>query len=272
MPGISVPRIAIPFNNVAAFGITETIRTPLYGLLYNWYAMSSSNGISPSGFRVATPTEWGALVTGLGGSSVGGGAMKEAGLSHWYTPNTGATNSSEFTALGNGKRTTNGVIDAYFTSLKGGAYFHTKETYTEQWQCWYNNTSSYGLIGGSPTLNDKKWGMAIRCIMIDPSLWYSGMTVTDYDGNIYNTVKIGTQVWLRQNLATTHYSNGVVIPEVTDAASWTALTTHGLCAYENNWSYVFTTTDVTSVPYNALLNDDGTAIINDDGSYILTSD
>ena len=35
-------------------------------------------------------------------------------------------------------------------------------------------------------------------------------TVTDYDGNVYNTVKIGTQCWMKQNLRTKHYANGGV--------------------------------------------------------------
>lgn len=37
-------------------------------------------------------------------------------------------------------------------------------------------------------------------------------TVTDYDGNIYNTVQIGNQCWMKENLRTTHYSNGEEIP------------------------------------------------------------
>lgn len=37
-------------------------------------------------------------------------------------------------------------------------------------------------------------------------------TVTDYDGNTYNTVKIGNQCWMKENLRTTHYTNGESIP------------------------------------------------------------
>lgn len=47
--------------------------------------------------------------------------------------------------------------------------------------------------------------------------------VIDIDGNVYHTVRIGTQVWLRENLKVTHYRNGDPIPNVTDGAQWTAL-------------------------------------------------
>lgn len=36
-------------------------------------------------------------------------------------------------------------------------------------------------------------------------------TVTDYDGNVYNTIYIGAQCWMKENLKTTHYSNGAII-------------------------------------------------------------
>ena len=44
-------------------------------------------------------------------------------------------------------------------------------------------------------------------------------TVTDYDGNTYITVQIGQQCWMKENLRTTHYSNGVSIPAGSSTSS-----------------------------------------------------
>ena len=48
-------------------------------------------------------------------------------------------------------------------------------------------------------------------------------TMTDYDGNVYQTVKIGDQWWMAENLRVTHYKNGYAIPLVMDATDWTLL-------------------------------------------------
>ena len=61
-------------------------------------------------------------------------------------------------------------------------------------------------------------------------------TVTDYDGNIYDTIIIGGQTWLRPNLKVTHYNNGVPIPYVSDTAAWKTLTTGARCYYGNDSS------------------------------------
>jgi uncharacterized protein (TIGR02145 family) len=47
--------------------------------------------------------------------------------------------------------------------------------------------------------------------------------VVGYDGNIYNTVKIGDQVWMTENLRAIHYKDGTEIPNVQDADAWAAL-------------------------------------------------
>ena len=61
----------------------------------------------------------------------------------------------------------------------------------------------------------------------------TGNTVTDFDGNVYNTITIGTQIWMKENLKTTHYRNGVNIPQVTDATQWANLTAGAWCNFGN---------------------------------------
>jgi len=58
--------------------------------------------------------------------------------------------------------------------------------------------------------------------------------LTDIDGNVYQTVLIGDQWWITENLKVTHFRNGDPIPDVTDATAWAALSTSAYCAYDNN--------------------------------------
>ena len=58
--------------------------------------------------------------------------------------------------------------------------------------------------------------------------------VTDIDGNIYQTVTIGTQTWMLENLKTTKYNDGTMIPNITNTISWSKLTTGAYCNYDND--------------------------------------
>lgn len=64
-------------------------------------------------------------------------------------------------------------------------------------------------------------------------------TITDVDGNVYHTLKIGTQVWLLENLKVSKYRNGDIIPNVTDNSAWSMLSTGALC-------------DIDELPANSL--------------------
>lgn len=60
---------------------------------------------------------------------------------------------------------------------------------------------------------------------VDSTIFYSEPALTDIDGNVYRTVTIGSQVWMAENLKTTHYNDGVEIEYPgSDNAAWTANT------------------------------------------------
>ncbi len=67
--------------------------------------------------------------------------------------------------------------------------------------------------------------------------WSCGDQITDIDGNAYNTVQIGTQCWMQENLKTTTYNNGTSIPNVTDATAWSNLTSGAYVWYNNDISW-----------------------------------
>jgi len=75
-----------------------------YGAIYNFYTATDSRGLCPLGWHIPTKAEWTTLSNYLGGNSVAGGKLKEAGTIHWQSPNTGATNESGFTALPSGAK------------------------------------------------------------------------------------------------------------------------------------------------------------------------
>ena len=58
--------------------------------------------------------------------------------------------------------------------------------------------------------------------------------VTDVEGNVYTTVKIGAQVWMAENLKTTKYNDQALIPNVTENTEWIALTTDAYSWAQNN--------------------------------------
>jgi len=69
---------------------------------------------------------------------------------------------------------------------------------------------------------------------IDSITFHETSTVNDIDGNSYQTVKIGDQLWIAENLKVIHYRNGDAIPNVTDDTEWGNLTTAAYCNFNNN--------------------------------------
>ena len=58
--------------------------------------------------------------------------------------------------------------------------------------------------------------------------------VTDIDGNVYQNVQIGEQLWMAENLKVTHYRNGDEIQNITNNGNWWSLSTGAYGDYDNN--------------------------------------
>ncbi len=129
-----------------------------YGKLYNWYAVNDPRGLAPIGWHVPSDAEWTTLSTCLGGVALAGGAMKEAGTSHWLPPNNAATNSSGFTGLPGAFRGEDGV----FYGIGDGADFWSSTevgpAFGQIRWLWY----SHGTLGNDYYL--KQWGFSVRCL------------------------------------------------------------------------------------------------------------
>jgi uncharacterized protein (TIGR02145 family) len=69
---------------------------------------------------------------------------------------------------------------------------------------------------------------------IDRTFTTDPVTVTDRDGNVYHVIRIGSQLWFKENLKTTTFSNGNSIPHVSNGSAWSTLTDPGYCWYNNN--------------------------------------
>jgi uncharacterized protein (TIGR02145 family) len=143
-----------------------------YGLLYNFHAVNNTNQIAPEGWHVASNDEWKELEMHLGMSQEQadltlwrgtdeGGKLKETGLTHWTTPNTGATNESGFSALAGGFRDDTGN----YIGMSTGAYIWTSTGLTAS-----NNVNAlirilaYNRAKISRVGFPRLYGLSVRCV------------------------------------------------------------------------------------------------------------
>lgn len=141
-----------------------------YGVLYNWpaamagSASSSANpsgvqGISPAGWHLPSDAEWTELMNYLGGESISGGKLKEAGTTHWNSPNKDATNETGFTAL------SGGLCDCFYGSFSNiGDYSNWwSATDVDIINVWKWNLS-YDSSGIDRYDMSKDCGFYVRCV------------------------------------------------------------------------------------------------------------
>ena len=146
-------------------------------------------------------------------SAIGGGNIIDNGGSHiqakgvcWST-NPDPTVSDSKTIDGSG-------MENFTSSLTG------LDPYSKYYICAYA-TNSVGTGYGEE--------VSIR------TLW-DNSNIVDYDGNTYQSLQIGEQVWMKENLKVTHYSDGSLIPLVEDSAALASmeLSDRAYCWYDNH--------------------------------------
>lgn len=140
-----------------------------YGVLYNWTAAmagASSSDLNPSGVQGVCPEGWHLpsdfeflyLTFCLGGDSIAGGKLKEAGTLHWVTPNTGATNESGFTALPGGFCDN---VGAFYDITRNSIWWTTSE-FNSMRAYYYNIIYSSAYLSKYNVTKDR--GHSVRCV------------------------------------------------------------------------------------------------------------
>jgi len=125
-----------------------------HGYLYTWETATKA---CPEGWRLPSMQDWWFLSNFLGGDEVSGGKLKQTGTTSWESPNTGATNSSGFTALSSGRSG-----DKAMEHIGKTTFFWTNvddDDATSWCGVLYSSRGDLALI---PI--EKKNGFSVRCI------------------------------------------------------------------------------------------------------------
>jgi uncharacterized protein (TIGR02145 family) len=140
----------------------DTLNKNVYGAMYNWFVVGDKRKICPVGWHVPSDSEWTKLTDFLGGKDIAGMKMKEAGLMHWASPNSGASNLSGFTALPAGSRYSS-IRDDFLGLGYYCTWWSSSENSLDSESAWYRSLSKFNIIVERNTYW-KIVGYSVRCI------------------------------------------------------------------------------------------------------------
>jgi len=241
-------RTTIPPVGSTRINITKVIdqNDIVYGSLYNGYAVNDSRFLANVGWKVPDKDDLFALIDFIDptnvdhSSNIGGGYLKDTPLLYWESPNVGADNSYGFNLRGSGFRLTTGA----FANLKDQTNLWTSDLYS-----FYANSQSavFEIFDLSPISQNN--GHCVRLLKETTTLLHgeTGIYIGN-DGSVYNTICIGTQEWLSENLIETKFRDGDTISNVTDGTSWGSSTSAAMCYYNNDILNAYTTVVITGDP------------------------
>jgi uncharacterized protein (TIGR02145 family) len=185
-----------------------------YGGLYQWnemmqyFSTPGVKGICPDGWHIPTDGEYCTMtqfvdptvdcgIIGWSGTDVG---IKMKSTAGWYGGGNG-TNISGFTALPGGSLNTNGNFN-YVTM--SASLWSSSESGSNAWPRGLGHDDA----GIRRVSYNKSYGFSVRCVK-NPSWSCSDIIVDARDGQVYNTVQIGTQCWIKENM-----NIGTMIPGI----------------------------------------------------------
>ncbi len=160
--GDSIPQVTDPTAWAAlttgawCYYLNNTANGPVYGKLYNWYAVNDPRGLAPMGWHVPSDLEFTTLSNCLGGESIAGGKMKATTL--WDSPNLGASNSSGFGSLPGGVRYSNGTFQ--FQGYSSNFWTSTLNNTT----VFFRNNVSVNAIMFRGTDGNPGSALSVRCV------------------------------------------------------------------------------------------------------------
>lgn len=219
-----------------ACAASPTGAASIYGLLYNGYAVRDTihGGMAvPAGWRIATDEDWRELEAYLGmapadltisdwrGASASVG-QKLKSIANWQAGTAGTIGIDEvgFKALPAGIRLANGT---YSYASQRAVYWTPSEGTETNPNNTYRRVITYNRVDIHRTNLNKHEGESIRLVKIPKE------TVTDIDGNVYQTVVINGKAWTQSNYMVTRYADGTCIPSGLSNSEWAA-DTAGACA------------------------------------------
>ncbi len=198
---------------------TEWIQENVGGFSAAFGSGTEARGLYSSAFGLST-WAFSYAETSLGRYSLGGGNLFSwIGTDALFEVGNGGSSSSRSNALTVYK---NGNADIQHSVSIGDHVGTTPTAGTIQ----YNSTSKDYEAWDDES---QRW-----VSLTHPAEVIGSGSVTDIDGNEYQTVTVGGETWMRENLRVTRYSNGDAIPEVVLNSDWDALNSGAWCWYTND--------------------------------------